>query len=222
MPQIHPSARRLLQSRLNTTSDNSSAQNRLWEAELLRRRALAVDELSHGDTHPSTARDLCNLAGLLAGTNRVAEAAPLMWRALVIFVETLGTEHPKSQGVSQLLAAIRQAMTDEDRELAVGWSVNDVLRRLDEQYRAEGRPAIYFLPADQPISPHLDELLGPCASVEETLAELDRQYEQDNKPPIWFLPLDEPISPRLDALLGPIDQAPGQSEEQPGRDGEGF
>jgi tetratricopeptide (TPR) repeat protein len=31
---------------------------------------------------------------------------------------------------------------------------------LDRQYRAQRKPAVWFLPLDQPISPHLDELFG--------------------------------------------------------------
>ncbi len=39
--------------------------------------------------------------------------------------------------------------------------VADVLAILDRQSKADGKPAIYFLKPDQPIAPHLDELLGP-------------------------------------------------------------
>ena len=47
------------------------------------RRALAIDEKSFGPDHPNVARDLNNLAQLLQATNRLAEAEPLMRRALV-------------------------------------------------------------------------------------------------------------------------------------------
>ena len=46
------------------------------------RRALAIDEKSFGAEHPDVARDLNNLAGLLQATDRLAEAEPLMRRAL--------------------------------------------------------------------------------------------------------------------------------------------
>jgi hypothetical protein len=37
--------------------------------------------------------------------------------------------------------------------------VEEVLKALDEQYRAEGRPVLWFLPLSKPFWPHLDELL---------------------------------------------------------------
>jgi hypothetical protein len=48
------------------------------------------NEASFGPGHPNVARDLNNLAQLLADTNRVAEAEPLMRRALAIFEGSLG------------------------------------------------------------------------------------------------------------------------------------
>ncbi len=48
------------------------------------RRALAIDEKSFGPDHPNVAIDLNNLAQLLQATNRLAEAEPLMRRALAI------------------------------------------------------------------------------------------------------------------------------------------
>ena len=48
------------------------------EAEPLYRRALKIDEASYGPDHPTVARDLNILAGLLEETNRLAEAEPLI------------------------------------------------------------------------------------------------------------------------------------------------
>ena len=48
------------------------------------RRALAIDEKSYGPDHPNVAIRLNNLAELLQATNRLAEAEPLMRRALAI------------------------------------------------------------------------------------------------------------------------------------------
>ena len=48
------------------------------------RRALAIDERSYGPDHPNVASTLNNLAQLLYATNRLAEAEPLMRRALEI------------------------------------------------------------------------------------------------------------------------------------------
>jgi tetratricopeptide (TPR) repeat protein len=38
--------------------------------------------------------------------------------------------------------------------------VTEVLQMLDRRYRDEGKPAVWFLPLNKPISPHLDELIG--------------------------------------------------------------
>ena len=99
----------------------------------------------------------------------------------------------------------------------------DVLA-LDRQYKADGKPSVYFLspkvpiaphldellgkskidlPLDQPIAPQLDKLLGPARSTKEVFEELDRQYREQHKPRVWSLPLSEPIAPHLDELLGP-------------------
>ncbi|MEZ6056871.1 MAG: tetratricopeptide repeat protein [Planctomycetaceae bacterium] len=55
---------------------------------------LAIDEASFGAEHPAVARDLNNLAQLLQVTNRLAEAEPLMRRALAIDEASFGPEHP--------------------------------------------------------------------------------------------------------------------------------
>ena len=52
--------------RLNNLAGLLRATNRLAEAEPLYRRALAIDEKSFGPEHPDVARDLNNLAALLA------------------------------------------------------------------------------------------------------------------------------------------------------------
>jgi hypothetical protein len=47
-----------------------------------------------------------------------------------------------------------------DQLLGPAKTVKEVLDSLDRQYRAQGRPAVWFLPLNEPIAPHLDELLG--------------------------------------------------------------
>ncbi len=64
-------------------------------AELLMRRALAIDEQSYGVEHPNVAFRLNNLALLLQATNRLAEAEPLMRRALSIHEQSYDAEHPE-------------------------------------------------------------------------------------------------------------------------------
>ena len=57
-------------------------------------RALAIDEQLR-DGHPNVASDLNNLAQLLQATNRLAEAEPLMRRALAIDEQSLRTGSPQ-------------------------------------------------------------------------------------------------------------------------------
>ena len=64
--------------------------------EPLMRRALAIDEASYGQDHPSVAIHLNNLAQLLQDTNRLGEAEPLMRRALAIGEASYGQDHPRS------------------------------------------------------------------------------------------------------------------------------
>lgn len=64
------------------------------EAELLLRRALAIDEQIFGPHHPTVANDLNNLGVLLRATDRSRDAEPLLRRALAIDEEHSGPEHP--------------------------------------------------------------------------------------------------------------------------------
>jgi len=70
------------------------AKARNVEAEPLYRRALAIDEGSHGPDHPTVAIRLNNLAGLLRATNRLVEAELLCRRALAIDEASRGPDHP--------------------------------------------------------------------------------------------------------------------------------
>jgi len=70
------------------------AKARHREAEPLYRRALAIDEASHGPDHPDVASGLNNVALLLRETNRLKEAEPLYRRALAIDEACYGPDHP--------------------------------------------------------------------------------------------------------------------------------
>ncbi len=48
-----------------------------------------------------------------------------------------------------------------DQMLGRARSTTEVFETLDRQYREQNKPEIWFLPLNKPISPHLDELLGP-------------------------------------------------------------
>lgn len=79
------------------------------EAEALKRRALAIDEVSFGRNHPRVAAQLNNLATLLQATNRFSEAEPLMRRALAIDEDSFGSEHPQAAIDLNNLAALLRA-----------------------------------------------------------------------------------------------------------------
>ncbi|MCB9432947.1 MAG: ATP-binding protein [Ardenticatenaceae bacterium] len=59
------------------------------------KRALAIDENTLGSDHPSVARDLNNLGGLLWQMGEYEPARPLLERALIISKKTLGSDHPQ-------------------------------------------------------------------------------------------------------------------------------
>ncbi len=61
--------------------------------------------------------DLNNLALLLQDTDRLAEAEPLMRRGLIIFVRSLGTEHPSSRTVKGNYIGLLQAMGRTEDEI---------------------------------------------------------------------------------------------------------
>jgi hypothetical protein len=70
------------------------------EAELLIRRALAIDEQNFDKDHPKIANRLNTLVTLLQATNRLAEAEPLMRRSLKIVLKlsaSTGYPHPNLQ-----------------------------------------------------------------------------------------------------------------------------
>jgi hypothetical protein len=57
--------------------------------------------------HPDTALTLHNLATLLAGSGRTADARELYGRALAVFESALGTAHPHTEVCREGLAAIQ-------------------------------------------------------------------------------------------------------------------
>ena len=84
------------------------------------RRALSIDEQSWGPQHPNVARDLHNLAGLLKDTNRLAEAEPLLRRALEIllrFTRFKGQPHPQLQGSVNNYVGLLRAMGRSEAQI---------------------------------------------------------------------------------------------------------
>jgi len=70
-----------------------------------------------GPNHPNVAVDLNNLAQLLQDTNRLAEAEPLMRRAMVIFIQSLGVEHPNTKTVRKNYTLLLQDMGRSEAEI---------------------------------------------------------------------------------------------------------
>ena len=84
------------------------------------RRALAIDEKSYGPEHPNVASDLNNLAQLLQATNRLAEAEPLMRRALLIllkFTHETGHLHPGLSVALKNYSGLLKEMSLGDEEI---------------------------------------------------------------------------------------------------------
>lgn len=94
---------------LNNVAQYLSGRGSYSQAEVLMRRALAIEEASFGPNHPEVSRDLNNLATLLYSTNRISEAEPLMRRALDIDEANYGSEHPLVATSLNNLAQLLQA-----------------------------------------------------------------------------------------------------------------
>ncbi len=184
---------------LNNLASLLKDTNRLSEAEPLYRRALATDEKSYGPDHPTVAIRLKNLALLLKATNRLSEAEPLMARAVCVlsrFQRSTGHEHPNLRDVleyyGQLLTELKLAepeiarrieaateatgklspiVPEVERLLGPAKPVADVLTSLDRRYKEQGKAGVYYLKLDEPIAPHLDELLRPSADGLNALAD---------------------------------------------------
>jgi hypothetical protein len=203
---------------------------RLALAEMLLRRALAIDERSYGAEHPDVARDLGNLSTLFYATNRLADAEPLMRRALAIDEQSFGTEHPDVGGdidnLAQLLLdtnrlveaeplfrrlividAILSATTgheqpDMQSHIETYRKTCEQLRVTDDEIQRQIDEAMETRSPLKPFVPEVERLLGPAQPVADLLAKLDRQYKEEGKTDIYFLAPDQAISPHLDELLG--------------------
>ena len=85
---------------------------------------MAISEKSLRPGDPGVAKDLYNLAALLWKTNRLAEAEPLLRRALGIlvnFTHTAGHQHPRLESVhanyAQALKELGKSEADIDAAL---------------------------------------------------------------------------------------------------------
>jgi CHAT domain-containing protein len=114
------------------------ATNRLAEAELRFRRALAISEKSLGPDHPDVAPHHNNLAQLLQATNRLAEAEPLYRRALKIDEKSLGPDHPT---VAIRLNNLAQLLQDTNR-LAEAEPLMRRALKIDEKSLGPDHPAV--------------------------------------------------------------------------------
>jgi tetratricopeptide (TPR) repeat protein len=94
-----------------TTGLGRVAEHQADFAEALNWSQLGMEQCEQrlGPEHPSTATALNNLAGLLQATNRLAEAEPLMRRALTIDEASYGNDHPNVATALNNLAQLLQA-----------------------------------------------------------------------------------------------------------------
>ena len=252
---------------LNNLALLVQATNNKSVTEFLQRRALSIDEQRYGPQHPSVARDLGNLATLYHETNRWAEAEPLFRRALAIYEHSYGVEHPHvgialhNLGMlyrdmarpAEAEPLLRRALTIGERSYGpehpeLGGTLDGLTTLLQAANRsAEAAPLmrqrvvilrlfeiksghshgrlpnardsyrsllglLSYSPDEieklvksalepteplQPIAPEVERLLGPARPVEEVLAEVDRQYKAQARPAIYFLAADAPIVPHI-------------------------
>lgn len=177
--------------KLSNLANLLRATNRFAQAEPLMREALVIFEKSQGPKDPQVSLALNNLAQLLQATDRFPESVPLLRRCCEIqhqFGRDAGFEHPHTRTLvgyyraalqasrlppEEIEARVKETTTSQEplkpmvpevaRLLGPAQSVADALAALDRQYKADGKPAIYFLAPDQPLAPHLGELLRPSA-----------------------------------------------------------
>jgi tetratricopeptide (TPR) repeat protein len=85
---------------------------------------LEIDEASFGSDHPSVARDLNILAGLLAATNRPYESEELYRRALTIDEKRFGPDHPNfASSLNNLALLLRKTNRSVEVELLYRWAL---------------------------------------------------------------------------------------------------
>jgi tetratricopeptide (TPR) repeat protein len=99
------------------------------EAELLFRRALAIDEKSFGPEHPAVGSDLNNLAQLLQITNRLSEAEPLMRRTLAIVEKSYRPEHPDLAVALNNLAELLRVTNRRAEAEPLMWRVLEIFEK---------------------------------------------------------------------------------------------
>jgi eukaryotic-like serine/threonine-protein kinase len=84
----------------------------LDEADRLNRRVLDIDRRLYGETHPSVADDLLNLASAAATRAEYVEAERMERQALAIFEKWYGADHPETGSAKMILA---QAVAPQGR-----------------------------------------------------------------------------------------------------------
>jgi len=104
-----PSAGLAEAERLNRQVIQLYRQGKYAEAIPLAERVLQISETELGPSHPDTATNLNNLAGLYQAQGRYAEAEPLYQRALKIRETELGPSHPDTATSLNNLAGLYQA-----------------------------------------------------------------------------------------------------------------
>ena len=108
------------------------------------RRPAEIFHASLGPDHPSTQTVVANYAALLTEMGRSESEVAAGMQAVT---ETKGRLTPIVPEVERLLGPAQPSA--------------DVLAALDRQYKVDGKLAVYSLKPDQPMAPHLDELLRP-------------------------------------------------------------
>jgi tetratricopeptide (TPR) repeat protein len=172
------------------------------EAELLLRRALALDERSCGLNHPNVATCLNNLAALLQDTNRVPEAEMLYRRALAIDEQSFGANDPKVATCLNNLAALlhgtnrlqeaevlyRRALGIDERSYGpnhprVATHLNNLAQLLRATDRPDEAEPLYrrALAIDQEVlGPNHPRVAGHLNNLAQLLHSLDNLQEAES------------------------------------------
>src|SRR5262249_22403206 len=145
---------------------------RLEEAESFFRRTLAINEATYGQSHPSVAGSLNNLADVLQATDRLSEAEEHYRCALAIWERSLGPDDPNVASALNNLAGVLRA---KDHPSEAAPLLRRVLEILLKFGRSNGR--------EHPNLRHaIANYVGTLQSLGRTSVEIRKQLDEIGQP----------------------------------------
>jgi tetratricopeptide (TPR) repeat protein len=91
---------------------------------------MAIWEKQLGENHHDVAQSLNNLAGLYESQGKYEEAEPLYQRAITIFLEKLGENHPNTQTVMMNYYRMLAQLPDQELNQRFPPEIVEMLRNL--------------------------------------------------------------------------------------------